>query len=349
MKRTPSRLRPRRSGESSTRARCFKLPRLSATKAAKSLRVTLGGWDESRPAVLVSRRIIILAPRSRPHWPGGMRMSARSSARFVGLLFAIGAAPAAGAAEFGQPSAPAPDITPAISLPMFLDSARLPDLQAAWRTRFGGDIAVAAPVAAPSSDPEAGTISEARQTLTRAEQVTIEAAAVRERAEELSRRFAVGAPGEAPASEPAIAQDASTGAPVTETASIGSDAVPGEASPAGIQQVSVSTDAAPASDMTPASMLGGPKVEKGAADDAAPVIEDMAKPQAQPVAKRVPVNPPAPRAVQSAAASEPPTLFGIFSSWGSSEEEPAPKSHETENDPMMPTEIRSFGWNAQPR
>jgi hypothetical protein len=275
-----------------------------------------------------------------------MRMSARSSARFVGLLFVIGAAPAAGAVDLGQQSGPAPNVAPAISLPIFLDAARLPDMQAAWRTRFGGDIAVAAPIAAPPSDPEAGTISEARQTLTRAEQVTIEAAAVRERAEELSRRFAVGSPGEAPAGEPAPA--VSTEAPPVETASIGTDAAPGEAAPAGIQQVSVSTDTAPASEITPASMLGGPKVEAAAAVDAAPVIEDMATPQAQPLAKRGPIKPPAPRVVKSAAVSEPPTLFGIFSSWGSSEEEPAAKSHEAENDPMMPTEIRSFGWNAQP-
>lgn len=268
-------------------------------------------------------------------------MSARSSARFVGLLLAIGAVPAAGAAELGQTSSAASEVSPALSLPIFLDAARLPDMQAAWRTRFGSDITVAAPVA-PVSDPEAGTIIEARETLTRAEQVTVEAAAVRERAEELSRRFAVTADGSV-ASAPAAAPDpipapvASPESPVAETASINTDAA-AEAPSAQIQQVSATVGAQTSGDIAPASMLGGPRVEEAAADEAAPVIEDMATKPAKAVAKgpvaaaaaRVPEQKAGPRITQ-------PVIVEASSS------QPKPDMHI-----LMPSELRAFGWDSQP-
>lgn len=266
-------------------------------------------------------------------------MSARSSARFVGLLLAIGAVPAAGAAELGQTSSAASEVSPALSLPIFLDAARLPDMQAAWRTRFGSDITVAAPVA-PVSDPEAGTIIEARETLTRAEQVTVEAAAVRERAEELSRRFAVTADGSV-AAAPAAALDPIP-APVAgpespETASINTDAA-AEALPAQIQQVSATVSAQTSGDIAPASMLGGPRVEEAAADEAASVIEDMATKPAKAVAKgpvaaaaaRVPEQKAGPRITQ-------PVIVEASSS------QPKPDMHI-----LMPSELRAFGWDSQP-
>jgi hypothetical protein len=287
-----------------------------------------------------------------------MRMSARSSARFVGIVLAIGSAPLANAAELTPQAVGAG--TAAISLPVFLDASRLPDMQAAWRTRFGGPgVVVAAPVVA--TDPEAGTINDARQTLTRAEQITIEAVAVRERAEELSRRFAISAGDEGIVSTAVVetVSEASTEGAATETASIdtghpAANAEPTQAqeeAPAPIQQVAVR--AMPLG-TAPASMLGGPRVEEAAAEaeEPAPVIEDMATntPTArsrQPV-KRAAVNPP-PRRVVAQTAPPSTGLFGIFSSWGSSEpEETKAKPDAADKEPMMPTEIRSFGWNAQP-
>ena len=282
-------------------------------------------------------------------------MSARSSARYVGMLLVAGIAPGANAAEINLGSAgTTQQISTAVSLPAFLDASRLADMQAAWRTRFSGqDLVVATPVVNAVSDPEAGTISEARQTLTRAEQVTIEAVAVRDRAEELSRRFAVDAAAESAVAVNAGPAPAVPDSIVTETAAISADAVPAAevapaaelepAAPALIQKAVATTVVTPKNDMAPASMLGGPRTE--AAAEAAPVIEDMVPPKAQPQAKRIPVAPPARRTIQAASVSDTPGLISIFSSLASGDEEPtAHKPAEPTTPSGLPTEIRSFGW-----
>jgi hypothetical protein len=270
-------------------------------------------------------------------------MSARANARFIGLMLAIGSASTASAGDQVQPAGSTPEVTSGLTLPIFLDAARLPALQAAWRSRFGdGGIAVAAPIVAKSSDPEAGIIVEARQTLTRAEQVTNEATAVRERAEALSRRFAISADdvGSAPVPDPDPASAASPAA-VTETASTTIEAAPSEAaseSPAQVQQVSATVDNS--GDMAPASMLGGPAVGEAPDSGAAPVIEDMAKPVQQ--AKRIPLDVPERRVVQTAPQSR-----GFFASiFSGSGDDSAPKPDDPEKN--SPLELRSFGWNAQP-
>lgn len=264
------------------------------------------------------------------------------------------------AMDAGQSAPSGSEITPAVSLPIFLDAARLPALQAAWRTRFGGgDVAVAAPIVEQPVEAEAKTIDEARQTLTRAEQIMNESAAVRERAEELSRRFAIsaddGRASQAPDPDPAPASPPPPDSVVvTETASVAPapsaapDVAAGEPqteAPAQIQKASATAGIAASGDMAPVSMLGGPRVEEPA--EAAPVIEDMAT-KPQPQAKRAAVVPAPRRVVQ--ASSQSTGLFGIFSSWGSTEEEPeaAKKPTDPDRDPMLPREIRSFGWNTQP-
>jgi hypothetical protein len=289
-------------------------------------------------------------------------MSARSSARYVGMLLVTGIAPGAGAVDAipGQTGSP-PHIATAVSLPAFIDASRLADMQAAWRTHFGGrDIVVAAPVASTVSDPEAGTINEARQTLTRAEQVTIEAAAVRERAEQLSRRFAVDTAAESAVAANAGPAPASPESVVTETVAVSAEAAPASeavatteeaapTAPALIQKAVATATVTPKADMGSVSMLGGPPVDEAPARAAAPVIEDMATARPPAPAKRTVANPQAARrSAQAASASEPPTLYGIFSSWGSSGEEaaakPAEKSVEPSTPSGLPTEIRSFGW-----
>lgn len=215
-------------------------------------------------------------------------------------------------------------------------------MQAAWRTRFGGDIAVVVPVAGPANDPEAGMINEARETLTRAEQVTVEAAAVRERAEELSRRFAVTADAgdvaaPAPAPDPSPAPVVSPESPVTDTASVGTDAT-AEEQPAQIQQVSATVGVPASSDIAPASMLGGPRIEEASADDAAPVIETMATVPAKVVAKTSVAA-----AVARAQAQKTPAGVVEPVVVEASSTQPKPDMHI-----LMPSELRAFGWDSQP-
>jgi hypothetical protein len=284
-------------------------------------------------------------------------MSARSNARYVGLMLVAGMAPGAGAVDaIPGPAGSTPQIATTASLPTFLDASRLADIQAAWRTHFAGrDFVVAAPVASTASDPEAGTINAARQTLTRAEQVTIEATAVRERAEQLSRRFAVDTAAESAVAANAGQAPVSPDSVVTETVAVGSEAAPASEAvaanadvapdaPALIQKAVATTSVKPKTDMGSVSMLGGPPAEE-TPDETAPVIEDMATVRPPAPAKRTSTNPQASRrSAQAASVTEQPTLLGIFSSWGSSGDEPAAKPTDTNSGPTMPTEIRSFGW-----
>jgi hypothetical protein len=271
-------------------------------------------------------------------------MSARANARCIGMLLVVGSASTAGALDPGKPAGPASDVTPALTLPIFLDAARLPALQAAWRTRCGA-VAVAAPIVAAPGDQDAGTIVEARQTLTRAEQVTNEAVAVRERAEALSRRFAISANdgGSAPAPDPEPVPVASPDAVITERASITPEAAPAAAAAEAAAEIqNASATASNSAEIAPASMLGGPGVEQASAADPAPVIEDMATKPVVQQAKRPLVSAPARKVAQTVPESR-----GFFASiFSGSGDETAPKPDEP--DKNLPVELRSFGWNTQP-
>jgi hypothetical protein len=107
-----------------------------------------------------------------------------------------------GAAAFEPEQTVLPSASPpAFSLPAFLDSARLPALQEAWRTHDSP--AVVAPLqgfnAAPADAPVTRSVKPEGR----------EAEAVRQRAEELSRRFSVGGDSGKPAAT-AKAADAAT-------------------------------------------------------------------------------------------------------------------------------------------
>src|SRR5436190_2803513 len=100
-----------------------------------------------------------------------------------------------GASAHAMEPAQAPSAAPssAFSLPSFFDGNRVPDLKDAWSA---GDIAPAisstmpaesAPSAPPPSDDAA--LAAAKAAMVRAEQAGRDAADVRRKAEELSRRF----------------------------------------------------------------------------------------------------------------------------------------------------------------
>ncbi|MCZ7594887.1 MAG: hypothetical protein M5U16_08190 [Hyphomicrobium sp.] len=257
-------------------------------------------------------------------------MNAYESARLLVMLAATGLVSSAGAMELSQPSAPAPAEAPGFTLPAFLDGARLPDLQEAWRAHFGfaGEPTASPsvePVAAPADDPN---LQAARATLSRAEQLDREAAAVRERAEELSRRFGAEGGDNGTTNAPASAAPA-------ETASIGSSNAADAAAPVTEQVLAPAGDEAAMVDQAP--VPANPVAKASAATDDAPVIEDMAtKP-----AKRAKSEPaPAGRAVQSAARKAAPVVSDFLNV--------DPAAPKPEADPMMPTELRAFGWNAQP-
>lgn len=232
------------------------------------------------------------------------------------MLVATSLVSGAAATDINQQPAPSTGEAPAFALPAFLDGARLPDLQDAWRARFNGQGASA--VVQPAGEMAAPQPDMALQPVAQAEQTS--RAAVRTRAEELSSRFgadAEPAPGTAPAGTADVP---------TETASVDAGANAAEAGQPVVQQV-----LAPAEDSVAA--------EVAAATDDAPVIEDMG---AKPVksAKRVTSSTPERQAVQTAVHKAPPATSALL--------KVDPTAPKPEANPLMPSELRAFGWNAQP-
>lgn len=239
-------------------------------------------------------------------------MNAYGSASLFGMLLATSLLSGATAMEINQQRAPATSEAPAFTLPAFLDGERLPDLQQAWRTQFSANEAATGQAAgeAATLDTDAA-LQAAQQAMTRAEQASREAAEVRVRAEELSRRFGAGATGQAP----------------TETAAIDT-----QNNSAGAAQPAVEHVLAPVDDEAPPP-------EASAATDDTPVIEEMATKPAKPV-KRVSAPIPSRQALQTASQKSAPVITGPL--------KVDPAAPKPESDPMMPSELRSFGWNAQP-
>lgn len=254
------------------------------------------------------------------------------------MLLVIAVAPVAGAMELSQGAAPGSEPSSSFAFPMFLDGARLPDLQEAWRTRFGADENPAPSAANGASDPEATAIDAARQVLTRAEQVTRDAAAVRDRAEALSRRFADSHPDgtSSPTPDPAPAPVAPEGDTSTETASI--------TSPTDQTPVPVAEPVAAPADV-PVDAAAGAAAERTAAAvpsaDDAPVIEDMATKPAKAGRRYTPEA--APRQPVQATVHDAPGASGLLNvhpvAPGGT---PGP-----DQSSLMPSELRAFGWGSQ--
>jgi hypothetical protein len=252
-------------------------------------------------------------------------MNNHDRARLVGTLLATTLASTAFAMEPTPPPAPSSP-APAVSLPAFLDVARLPDLQQAWRARFNdadtsqATAATVTPVAAPKADTV--VLDNSREAISRAEQVSREAAAVRSRAEELSRRFTADPNA---TSDPPVAEQPAP----TETAAIGQDA---SEAPAANEQVLAPADG----ELTAVVPAVDVPVKKQAAAADAPVIEDMATVPPMGVS-RTPTAPSLRQAAQAAArrayVAKPVAPMA---------------STKPDEDPMMPTELRAFGWASQP-
>jgi hypothetical protein len=242
-------------------------------------------------------------------------MNAYGSTSLFGMLMATSLVSGATAMEINQQRAPATGEAPAFTMPAFLDGARLPDLQEAWRAHFSdtNETATVQPASEVTPPTPETALETAQQAMTRAEQAGREAAAVRIRAEELSRRFGAGD------------ESASQPAPPTETASINTDAASTDATP-------------PVGDtvLAPADDSAAPRT--ASSTDDAPVIENMAKKPAKPVKRYsapIPQRQPVRTATQSAPIAK--TLLKVD-----------PAAPKPEEDPMMPNELRAFGWNAQP-
>ena len=244
------------------------------------------------------------------------------------MLMATSLVAGASTLEINQQRAPSTAGAPAFTLPVFLDVARLPDMQEVWRARFGdaGDTPPCSPPAKPRSMPEA-VLDAAQRVMTRAEQASREAAAVRERAEELSRRFGAGGA--------EAAADVAPADVIVPTAT-----------------ASINTDANPSNVAQPVEHLLAPADERAAHDsiaawkDSTQVIEDMPAKPAKPAntkpakaATRSIASPPPRQPVQAAVQNGAPAKKLLAVDFAV----PPPDS-----DPMLPREMRAFGWNAQP-
>jgi hypothetical protein len=241
-------------------------------------------------------------------------MNAYGSTGLFGMLVATSLVSGAAAMEINQQRAPSTGDAPAFTLPAFLDGDRLPDLQDAWRAHFGDQRETA--VVQPASEGVAPQPDMTQQTTTtRGDQTSRKAAAVRTRAEELSSRFGAGA--ESTAGDTTSVQPVAS----TETASVTHAAEPGQ----------------PVAEQVLAPAEDGVVSELAATADDAPVIEDMGTKPAKP-AKRDTAVAPSRQAVQPAPRTAPVAALIKVD----------PAAPKPEADPMMPSEIRAFGWNAQP-
>jgi hypothetical protein len=266
-------------------------------------------------------------------------MTAHAGAHFIGILLAMGLISGAGAMELTQSPGPSSPEAPGFSLPAFLDGARLPDLQEAWRAHFGAVEApaaaaaadAAAPIAGPesssSSGPDAAALQAADAAVARAEEAGREAATVRERAEELSRRFDAG-------TTEAAAPSIDSSVVPTETAATGASSGTGDTPDPAAEQAPTP----PAQESAAVEQPAPPPAKNAASDNNdAPVIEEMARKPAKRV-KRAAA--PQQQTAQTAAHKTPPAATDL--------PKVDPEASKPESDPMLPDQLRAFGWNAQP-
>ena len=271
-------------------------------------------------------------------------MSANASANFLGLLVAMCLASGVSALEVGQTPAPV-DNTPSFGLPAFLDGARLPDLEEAWRAHASEPqgTPAAEPAVTPTTTPTAESVSHeepaaspdpasdaaiesARAAITRAEQATDKAANVRTRAEELSRRFGAG--------------DAAASPAAAEPTSAAGDGITTGATPApGDGAETAATGEAPV-DQPAAAVETTAKAAEPASDDAA--SDEKSKASPRPLMRAG--QSPAAVLPSAATAEHKPATPPARSAGTEPSAEPKPASGA---DPM-PLEMRAFGWNSQP-
>jgi hypothetical protein len=246
---------------------------------------------------------------------------------------------AVSALEPDQSGAP-PQSLPARPLPAFLDDKRSGDLQEAWRAREAE--AKEAPRPQGSGAPgepesqETEAMSAARDAMKRVGEANRQAPAVRQRAEELSRRFGADA-GEIPGA--AVVPPAVSGEP---PAGQGEQTV--VTAPEPTREGDAAAEAQPAGAGGATAALPEAAAEtQGAATTARPPV---------PVARtsaHIPPLPPlplrAPRAVtQDAAMRHYRPAAGSLPAAA-----PAPAPAGNGRVEVFPPYIRAFGWNSQPQ
>jgi hypothetical protein len=273
-------------------------------------------------------------------------MNAYRITSFFGMLMATSLISGAVALEVNQTRAPATGETPAFALPAFLDGARLPDFQDAWRAHFGEGsepamLEPASDITAPTPSADQAAMEAARQAITRAEQASREAAAVRARAEELSRRFGADGLGGSVAGAPdTTATDTGAGPGAsTETASIGTDTSADRSAQPVVEHV-----LAPAEDDNDTSAAATPTQSVAATTNDAPASENIAT---KPV-KRAKVGARIPSREAAQAAPNKPIAVKATPTRTAADDTPPDKADTADAAAPMPMEIRAFGWNAQP-
>jgi len=254
------------------------------------------------------------------------------------VMFVAATSGAAAAMEQGRPGASAAT-SPALTLPTFLDEDRLPALQEAWRAREGAPEVVSEPLgaqvriepAASEGEAEGAAMSAARAAMRRVGEASRQAPAVREAAEELSRRFSA-------ISEPA------------------------EAGPAP-SSVVVSTAIAEGADADRADEAAEGAVTSGAgAGNAAPVTTTSALPEAamRPNSARIDEGPAVAVAPKSRKVIIPPLPLRAADAKTDADQRPARNTNSVavarpEGPPVtaarrevFPPYMRAFGWDSQP-
>jgi hypothetical protein len=230
---------------------------------------------------------------------------------------------------------------PALSLPAFLDGNRVPDMQEAWQAHVrtpqeepqveDGNVAVA-----PATKDAA--MSAARAAMERAGQESSEAADVRQRAEELSRRFGAGGV----ASEPVGSIERPSA--VATPAAIAATPPPPQVKQVVVAPLDTGADTG--------AGVGTVNAKTAATGTSAPArTPDIDIGQKLRLAAPLPPRdiPPTPvRAPRDTASiTEPPNKVGGPPVARSVPARKSSRKVDVTGD-VLPTELRAFGWNAQP-
>jgi hypothetical protein len=244
------------------------------------------------------------------------------------MLMATSLISGASALKINQQRALSTAGAPAVTYPSFRYVA--PDMQDAWRrVHFGkvSDDAAVPPAGEVTTLTQEAVLDAAQQAMTRAEQASREAAAVRARAEELSRRFDAGG------------------------AELAGDAAPADGT-VPTATASINTDANPSDVAQPVEHLLAPADERAAHHSIAAWEDRTRVSEVVPTKPAKPANTrPAKAAKRSIASLQPRQPLQAAVQNGA----PAKKLLAVDfavpppdYDPMLPREMRAFGWNAQP-
>jgi hypothetical protein len=263
--------------------------------------------------------------------------------------------------------------TTAISLPAFLDQRRLADIQEVWDSRpapSGPTRAEAAKRDAQQQAKAQATVQTARAAMKRAQQASEDAAVIRRRAEEISRRFSTGAVTTTVMPTPPAADNSETAAIATvqPAAEAGKPAVPQIQHAAAVHAPPLDADTGP----TKPFGIGGPLPA-----DATESAPNVAAIEANTTVKPIPPTPhpkagaaKAPRGKTKIGSSAKPSgkakadagtkvaantrspakVHARASEPGAGGAQPAAAD---EDKPSTMSEVfsgflRAFGWNSQP-